>query len=98
MSNREVKNIEDEWILKYRAALDEVPSEQPPATKLHTVLDRSYGRIAASAAKMVKRWIQTSSPRKSIRQVLSVLKHSPDALPPQNAHSQEASGVISRAS
>ena len=36
------ENAEQEWIAKYRAALDEIPTKQPPLAKIRAALETAW--------------------------------------------------------
>jgi hypothetical protein len=46
-------SIEEEWILKYRAALQAIPVEQPHAVRFHVVWNRTYSQVASKVARVM---------------------------------------------
>jgi len=46
-------SIEEEWILKYRAALRAIPVEQPRALRFHGLWNRTYSQVASKAARIM---------------------------------------------
>jgi hypothetical protein len=36
------ENVEQEWIAKYRAALDEIPTKQPPLARVRAALETAW--------------------------------------------------------
>lgn len=53
--------IEEEWIVKYRAALDAAPIERSWATRVHAVLIHGCGFALSYTVKVVDKWIHWQS-------------------------------------
>jgi hypothetical protein len=45
--------IEEEWILKYRAALRAIPVEQPRALRFHWFWNHTYSQVASNVARIM---------------------------------------------
>jgi|GEM_PF-6970998 hypothetical protein len=50
--------ISDDWIEKYRAAMEAVPSEEAHTTQSSSFLDRAAGRMTAASKSIANKWRQ----------------------------------------
>lgn len=57
----ETTSIEEEWIVKYRAALDAAPIERSWATRVREVLIHACSVVLSYTVKLVDKWIQWQS-------------------------------------
>jgi len=57
----ETASIEEEWIVKYRAALDAAPIERSLATRLRAALIHTCGIVRSYTVKVVDKWIHWQS-------------------------------------
>jgi hypothetical protein len=50
--------ISDDWIEKYRAAMEPVPAQQAQATESTSFFDRAVGKAMAASRNVAEKWRQ----------------------------------------
>jgi hypothetical protein len=50
------KTFDEEWIVKYRAALNAAPIHEPRAVRFRAALDSAYSNIVSSIGRIVDVW------------------------------------------
>jgi len=71
------RDAEQEWILKYRAALDAVPAREPWGHKVGARLQESVKNFTAGAARILAEWIEAG-----VRKVKRIVKTGVELKPP----------------
>jgi hypothetical protein len=80
------RNLEEEWIAKYRAALQSIPMRETWDDRVHKIAYKVYGSVATSArgvpgkilsSKLVARWIQLMPSRLRTTVVPTTVKSPP---------------------
>jgi hypothetical protein len=62
-----LKDAEEAWIAKYRAALREVPVENSRSTRVRDALNRAHGITISNIARMLARSLAPSEWKKSVQ-------------------------------
>jgi hypothetical protein len=62
-----LKDAEEAWIAKYRAALKEVPGEPSRSTKVRDALNRAQGITISNITRMLARSLDPSRWKKSVQ-------------------------------
>jgi hypothetical protein len=79
------KTIEEEWILKYRAAISAVPIKPPRAVRLRASIDNTCRLVVSNVGRIVRQWIQTHPPAPRLRgNVVPIQHREPPSRKPQS--------------
>jgi hypothetical protein len=55
------RDLEEEWIVKYRAALNAAPIEQSLVTRLHAAFSNACSIVLSRSVTVVDRWVHWQS-------------------------------------
>lgn len=80
--NQNLRHIpEEEWIVKYRAALDAMPVPKTRSHKLRTILGSAYANVLISASRIFDSWLAHEVQDPKGKLVARIALHQPK---PQN--------------
>jgi len=57
------QNIEDQWIVKYRAALQAVSARKSRGERLRGAFHKAYQSVVTGAGRMVKKFVGAARPK-----------------------------------